>query len=177
MGGAVLLLLLTSLNLAGLLLARGLARTREFATRMALGASRRRVVSQLLVEGALVAAAGGALGIAVAPLVAGVLRSFLPAGAIVTAAIDGGAVVHVGRRGRDRCRLRPGSHFPVEARATQCGDDGAIGSDGLQPLPRPQAVDLRAGGVCADPARCRRPVRADGGPPQGEGARGSSPPI
>ena len=53
MGGAVLLLLLTSLNLAGLLLARGLARTREFATRMALGASRRRVASQLLVEGAL----------------------------------------------------------------------------------------------------------------------------
>ena len=103
MGGAVLLLLLTSLNLAGLLLARGLARTREFATRMALGASRRRVASQLLVEGALVAAGGGALGIAVAPLVAGVLRSFLPAGAIVTAAIDGrvllftlGAVVVTG---------------------------------------------------------------------------------
>lgn len=89
MGGAVLLLLLTSLNLAGLLLARGIARTRELATRMALGASRGRVARQLLVESLLISVGGGVLGIAAAPLVSRVLRSFLPAGANVNAGIDG----------------------------------------------------------------------------------------
>ena len=89
MGGAILLLLLTSMNLAGLLLVRGLARTRELATRMALGASRGRVLRQLVVESVLVALGGGALGVAIAPLVAALLRSFIPPGANVTAAIDG----------------------------------------------------------------------------------------
>jgi predicted permease len=88
MGGALLLLLLTSLNLAGLLLARGIARTREFATRMALGASRARIARQLLVESILIVVGGGVLGAAVAPLVSHVLRSFLPAGANVSAGID-----------------------------------------------------------------------------------------
>ena len=89
MGGAVLLLLLTSLNLAGLMLARGITRTRELATRMALGASRGRVARQLLVESILIAIGGGVLGVAAAPLVSRMLRSFLPAGANVSAGIDG----------------------------------------------------------------------------------------
>jgi predicted permease len=89
MGGALLLLVLASLNIAGLLLARGFTRTREIATRMALGASRGRVARQLLVESLLIAAAGGALGVALAPLVARILRSYVPQGADVSAAIDG----------------------------------------------------------------------------------------
>ncbi len=88
MAGALLLLMLASLNVAGLLLARGLSRAREIATRMAVGASRGRIVRQLLVESLLIAAGGGLLGVATAPLVSRVLRSFIPQDADVSAGID-----------------------------------------------------------------------------------------
>ena len=55
---------------------------------MAIGASRRRIAAQLLVESLLVTAGGGLLGVATAPLVARVLRSFIPLGADVSAGID-----------------------------------------------------------------------------------------
>jgi predicted permease len=89
MGGALLLLVLASMNVVGLLLARGVARTREIATRMAVGASRGRVARQLLVESLLITAAGGALGVMVAPFVSRALRAYVPQGADLTTAIDG----------------------------------------------------------------------------------------
>ena len=89
MAGALLLLVLASLNVAGLLLARGVTRTREVATRMAVGASRGRVARQLLVESLLLTATGGTLGVAFAPVVSRILRSYVPPGADVSAAIDG----------------------------------------------------------------------------------------
>ena len=61
-----LLLLITCLNVANLLLVRGLTRGRDVAVRLALGASRARIVKEVVVEHALLAMIGGILGAGVA---------------------------------------------------------------------------------------------------------------
>ncbi len=58
-----ILLLITCANIAGLLFARGRARRKELATRLALGGARGRLIQQLLTESLVLSAAGGAVGI------------------------------------------------------------------------------------------------------------------
>ena len=75
-----LLLLITCINVANLLFVRGVGRMREIAVRSSLGAGRWQIVAQLLAENAVLALAGGTLGLAVASATVRLFVTFAPAG-------------------------------------------------------------------------------------------------
>jgi predicted permease len=80
MGVVALVLLVACTNVANLLLARANARAKEFAVRLSLGASRWRLVRQLMVESLAIAGCGGLLGIVLAFWIVHTLLLYLNAG-------------------------------------------------------------------------------------------------
>jgi len=88
LGAVALLLTIACVNVTNLLLARGAERRIELAVRAALGASKSRLIRQLLVETLLLAAFGGALGIALANIAVDIVVTLSPAALPRAGAID-----------------------------------------------------------------------------------------
>jgi predicted permease len=84
----LIVLLICCANVANLLLARAAARSTEMAVRLSIGASRKHIVSQLLIESMLLAVAGGAAGLVIARWTLVGMAAILPSGTVDTLALQ-----------------------------------------------------------------------------------------
>ncbi len=145
-GAAGLMLLLVAVNVAGLLLAQALTRSRELATRCALGASGGRIVGGMLLESVLLGLAGGAVGLGVAAALIRIGAALAPgaagrldAGGVDTPALALAAALSVGVG--LLCGAAPAVHWWQRGRAGSLGASALHGAgDG-----GPRVSRMRAG--------------------------------
>lgn len=129
-------LLIACANVANLLLARALDRRREIALRIALGASRRHIVRQLLTESLLLAGAGAAGGILLAAAGIRWLQAVQPANVprVTAISIDGPVLLFtlgVALAAGLLFGMAPALHTPTDAAALGHGARGASGAGAL----------------------------------------------
>ena len=94
LGAAILVLITAAANVANLLLSRAVARQKEVAVRIAIGASRTNLLCQLLMESTVLAFAGGAVGVAMGTLAVRSMNASLPPNLLpVSVTIDGSVLL------------------------------------------------------------------------------------
>ena len=175
LGAVGLVLLVACANVANLVLSRAVTRQREMAVRAAIGAGRGRLLQMLLVEGFLLTATGGALGLflgyAAVRAMPAVIALSLPGVSDVT--LDARVVLFTFALSADRARLRPAAArrqleaarygFELLAKADPAAPParGGIGSNDARRLQRGAAFGPLPGRVAGLLIRSRR--AADGG--------------